>query len=640
MHPRRLIGLIAIGLVTITLAASETKSTSRPVSTAPFVASEFLEHIKVLASDKLEGRLPGTPGCRAAADYIAAQFAAAGLEPAGVDGSWFQPFEVERGKKLVPAAAELDVAGVDQDWRFERDWIPLPFSGMDPVEGPLAFAGYGIKAALKNYNDYADFDAEGKILLVFRYEPWLGTPDADFGGADPSHYALFSTKARTATRKGAKALIIVNPPLRPGVEDELFEFRAEFAQRTFDIPLIQVRFNVAEAILKQAGLPPLEILERQIDEQHTGYARDLNLNVKINPGVRPNMIRTQNVLGRLPGRGDTSETIVIGGHYDHLGNVRNVWSDDPEPQIHNGADDNASGTAGVIEMARHCAALEPDFRRDVLFMAFGAEEMGLLGSKHFVDHPTIPLDDIKMMINFDMIGRLTQDKFTIFGTTSAAELPDIVNAAAEEYAISFNDAEGLSGGSDHAEFYRNDIPYLFAITGLHPEYHRPTDDWELIDAEGGARILAMFYRIVQQVANMETGPTFQTQRMVSNPEYAKMKPGAEHALDAAEGKPRPDADAAKPARPNVRFGIIPDHSQSAMVVDSVLPGLPAANAGMKSGDRITRIADHKINDIYDYMEVLGSFEPGQALKVVVVRDGAELTLDVKLTTSKHKPDAE
>ncbi len=637
--------LLACSIVTLSISV-QAETVERRVPT--YSAEAFIDHVKYLASDELAGRRPGEPGIELAAEYIARQFELAGLKSVGDGGTYFQSFDVRRGKKIVRSDALLKTQGIEREWKLERDWTPLPFSDAVDVSGPLAFAGYGVQAEDYGYDDYADFDAEGKILLIFRYEPQDEDPDADFGGSDPSRHALFHTKARVAARNGAKGLLIVNPQ-REGLDDELYAFEEELSQRSFALPMAHITRPMAEAILKQAGLPSLENLQGKLDSERQPLSQDLNLTATLHPGIEPNMIRTRNVLGLLPGDGTTDETIVVGAHYDHLGNVKlqfNRTNDDEH--IHNGADDNASGTAGVIELARSLSR-EGGLRRNVLFMTFSAEEMGLLGSKHFVRNPTLPLKDVRAMINLDMIGRLNQDKFVIFGTPTAEEFPELVKKAAESVDVEYRAAQGVSGNSDHAGFYREDIPFLFPFTGVHKDYHRPQDDWELIDAEGATRILALLHQVVRDVANMEDGPHFRTDDAPEDPAAAAKKTGEEHADDAQKDRMPADARAAdddevrRPQRPRVRLGIIPDFAggeEPGLIVDTVMDGGGAQQAGLKAGDRITKIGGHEIKDIYGYMDALRDFKPDDVVDIVYVRDGAETTAQVKLGKARPRPGRE
>jgi hypothetical protein len=641
--------LLAVLTACLTCSSWAQPASTEPALAAPFSPDAYLEHIKYLASDELAGRQTGAEGCELAAEYIARQFVDAGLKPGGDDGTFFQPFEVTRGKQLVDSAAVLKAQGIDQHWEVRKDWIPLPFSAETEVEGPLAFAGYGIEAESFHYDDYADFDATGKVLLIFRYEPPADDPAADFGGKTPSRYAVFSKKAQTAAEHGAIGLLIVNPPKRQGADDTLFAFDNELSEQTFDLPMVHVTRAVGEALVEKGGLGDLASLEEKLDRDRKPLSADLKLTVELKPGVRPNRLPTRNVLGWLPGGGDTEETIVLGAHYDHLGRARSArHHHDDRLYIHHGADDNASGTAAVIEMARRLSH-EPRLRRNVLFITFSGEEMGLLGSAYYVAHPTIPLAHIKAMVNFDMIGRLSQKKFTIYGLPSGKELGDIVDRAAVQAGIKYRaPLAGMFEMSDHASFYEHDIPVLFAFTGLHKQYHQPEDRWELIDAEGAARILTMFHQIVRDLGDLPAGPMFE--KVAPPPEGEEdeaLKIGDEHEHEenahANEGESNTDHgerhnadDAPRPKRPRVRLGIVPEYAAEGpgLLVDSVIEGTPAAAAGLLAGDRIVRIGDAKVKDVHGYMAALRDRQPGETLEVVVVRKvddkSKEVTLKVTL----------
>lgn len=623
--------------------------TTRPAKPVTFDPDRYLAHVKYLASDELAGRLPGTEGIELAAEYVARQFADAGLNPAGQDGTFFQSFEVCRGKKIVDDEATLKVDGIDHPWRVRHDWIPLPFSDSGEVAGPLAFVGYGIRAKAYDYDDYAGFEATDKIVLMFRYEPPAADPEAEFGGKETSRHALFSGKARTAHREGAKAVLIVNPPSRKDAGDTLYEFREDFSERTFDLPMVHVKRELADALVRKAGLGTLAELEEKLNRDRKPLSTDLGLNVTLKTGLHTNCFPTRNVLGLLRGTAGTDETIVVGAHYDHLGRVAPTWGNaDTTPQIHNGADDNASGTAAVIELAR-ALGRAGGLRRNVLFAAFSAEEMGLLGSEHFLEHPTVPRERIRAMVNFDMVGRLGDGALTVFGTHSATEFSELVRHAAEAVGLPYRAPAGIAGNSDHFPFYQHDIPVLFAFTGVHKQYHQPDDDWDRIDAAGATRILATFCPLVRELANLEAGPTFKTDTAEPKDEDLEMKPAAEHERDAAKVEEPPGAGHAdhptsgeveKPTRPVVRLGIMPDFTgsdQPGVVATAVLDGGAAKTAGMQDGDRIIRINDHPIKDIYAYMDILRECKPGDALKVIVVRGDRELTLDIKLQEPPKPP---
>jgi aminopeptidase YwaD len=569
-----------------------------------FTADQFIAHVQFLAHDDRGGRFPGTTGIAQAAEYLAGQFAEIGLEPGGVDGTYFQPFTVRAAKQFDPQVASLRIEGFEKAWEAPEDFTAFPFSRPGKIEAPLAFAGYGIHAPDFHYDDYAGFDASGKVLLILRSEPKADDPEAAFGGQSPSSHALFSRKARLAKEQGALALLIVDSPTREP-EGGLYRWSNRSTRMTYDLPMMHITSDVANAILDHANMPPLETLARELDEGRESLSTDLlGVSVSLNTGVR--YVEARNVIGILKGAEAGDEYVVVGAHYDHLGRTPSRRSGGGnKPQIHNGADDNASGTTAVLELARALAA-GPRPRRSVVFITFSAEELGLVGSRHFVEEPTIPLEQVRAMMNFDMIGRLGQHEFAVWGVSTAAEFAEIVRRAAEPLGLEYTTppASGpIFRRSDHWPFYQHEIPVLFPFTGLHSEYHMPQDDWELIDAKGAAKVVRFSYAVVDELANMKAGRE-----------------------DATEQETRQHAR----QMPRVRLGIMPalDDDGEGLGVDAVVPGGAAADADMHEGDRIIRVGAHDVHDIMDYMSAAREFAPGDETDVVVLRDGEEVTLHV------------
>lgn len=612
-----------------------------------FSAELYLNHVKFLSDDARGGRAPGTPGIEQAAEYIAEQFKKAGLLPVGDDGTYFQSFDVGRGTKIVEERAALSFEGLDRTLTLKTDWIPMPFSSGKEVSGPLAFCGYGISAEQYNYDDFAGFKAEGKVIMIFRHEPKSSKEDDRFGGSNPSSHAMFINKARRARDNGAAAVLIINPPARSPDKDELYEFGDGF-ERDYGIPIAQITREVADSLLQKANMPSLASLNEVIDKTRRPISFDLpGLSAKLSPGVEPTTIKTRNVLGMLKGSGGTDEVIVIGSHYDHIGTQKKA---DGTEAINNGADDNASGTSGMLELVRAFASTQAP-RRNLVFMAFSAEEMGLIGSRHWVDHPTFDLSRVKAMINLDMIGRYRPDKFEIEGTETSDVFREIVTRHADELQMKWRASRDMFGRSDHASFDRKQIPVIFAFTGLHPEYHKPTDDWELINGEGAAQVLQLMYRIARDVADLKEGPVY-----VKFEEKKQAKP-AEDAKDA-EKKPDEKKDEAKPAdnggnagdgetgrpqMPRVRLGIMPnytDTSRPGLAVEDTMPESPAAKAGIKANDRIVRINDSEVTNIETYMMAMSKLKPGEEVTIVVERGDQKLTLKAKAAAPPPKKDGE
>lgn len=659
-------------LYTVLLAAALFLAPARAGDAASkniFSASAYAEHVKYLASDELGGRRPGQPGIQLAADYIAGIFKAAGCEPAGDDGTFFQEFEVTDGRRIHEDEALLEIDG--RVLKLHTDWVPTPFNRNESAEGRLAFAGYGIEAPDFDYNDFDGFDPKDKILLVLRYEPRAKDPKAEFGGDEKSRHSLFSTKAKKAYDKGARAILVVDPVL-PESNGELYPFKRSEVQ-TMDVPIAHITRDVAEELLRKAGLTDLKTLQEKLENDRKPLSADMNMSVRFVPAVKPNKIKTHNVAGLLRGDGSSDEIIVVGAHYDHLGNsTRQFMANDEKIYIHNGADDNASGTAGVCELARAFGA-GPKLRRNILFMTFSAEEMGLLGSAHFVNHPTVDLAKVRAMYNMDMIGRYGQRKFEIYGVDTAEEFDELVNGITKRHGIEYkfmSRNSGVFGQSDHASFYRKDIPILFPFTGIHRQYHQPEDDWELIDPQGATVVLQLSYDIIRELASMKEGPTFikkerKSDKVAGDKDKAddaasvekKEKSGdkddvsvaaGEESKEASDGKSDPSGASkptsgvdAKPseapgirARPTARLGIMPGYAESdepGMLVEGVIESGAAEKAGIKEGDRILQIGEVRVANVQDYMKAIEGYKPGDTAEVTVTRDKKEMKFKVTFT---------
>lgn len=582
-----------------------------------FSATTYIDHVRYLASDELTGRGPDSEGQARAAQYIYEHFKTAGLEPAGIDGTYFQSFDIKMRKKLDPSVGHFTVAGADREWVIKQDWVPLPFSQPTDFDAPVAFVGYGIEAPEHKYDDYDGFDGRGRVFLMFRYEPRAENEEAEFGGKTPSKFASFTEKCKVAEKHGAKAILLVNPPLRDPDKDTLYEFDARAARSSNELPMIHISRELAESLLKKGGLAPLKELQEKLDKDHKSQSAVLkDVTVRVNQGLR--FVQSKNVLGMLKGDGTTTDVIVVGAHYDHLGNVpagrMGGGGGGSENQIHNGADDNASGTAGVIELARAFGA-GPRPHRNILFMTFAGEEDGLLGSRYFCEHPTVELNRVKAMVNFDMIGRSSGGATEFDGTFTARELPDIVERANEKVGLKFSVLKGKNqywAQSDHYSFWKKNIPVVFPFTGIHRQYHQPTDDWERIDGVGAAKILMVSYNVINDLAAMSEGPTF--------------------IEDKPAEKPTESVPAQQPAyNMKVRLGVMPDYSaeKAGMLIDTVIEGGVAAKSGMKNGDRIIRISNEEVTDMQKYMELMSKFKPGDEAEFAIDRKGEALTIKVK-----------
>ena len=576
----------------------------------------FQAHINYLADDALTGRGVGTPGIELAAEYIANEFELIGLEPAGEDGTYFQTFEMTLHRTLEPSS-RLDL-GDGTSLKLGVDFTPLSFSSDEAFTGDIVFCGYGIESEELDRDDFIHADVKGKVVLILRGEP---ATLADEAGNASSH-AMFRSKVYNAKDRGALAVLFVSQELANGDEDPLIHFDAETPD-AYGIPAFHITRKLGDALMARGGLDSLAIVQKRMDGGSYASAKIRDTHAEGQAVFKKNAAPTRNVLGILPGTGPRAEEVVIiGAHYDHLG-IRRPFArrfkdgklvrERLAPQIHNGADDNASGTSGIIEIARMLAENPPG--RSVLFIAFTAEESGLHGSKHYVENPTRSLDETVVMLNLDMIGRAKpgENSVQVFGAHSGEGLNEILLQAAGDVGLKALPSNDTGGRSDHASFIRSSIPSMHFFSGQHVDYHQPSDDSHKINTRDGVRITKMVAQIAREVANHESRFAFQKQKSSS-----------------------PGSPGGTPVY-RVVMGLSPNYGEDGkpgMKVDAVSPDGPAEVAGMKAGDRIIRIESKKVANIYDYMAATRSNMGGDTVSVVVLRDGKEITLRVKLSSAR------
>lgn len=539
-----------------------------------------IAHVRYLADDQLEGREVGSWGAHCAADYVAAQFAAIGLEPAGDQGSYFQTFQIRKGAELGPNN-RLVVSG--RSYALGSDWVPIGFSASGDVTRDLIYGGHLLSNPGTPEDDFARLDISGKVVVV----EW-GDPDAPHGESlrgDP-HF-----KATVATGRGAAGILFLAPQ---GMQ--LPSLDAE-TRATLAIPAAVVTADAA-AIVRDA----------MID----GAQAELRTDVQVTTAD------ARNVIALLPGSSPTlrDEYVIIGAHYDHLGFGGEGSLAPDSHEVHNGADDNASGTADIVEIAR-ALATRPHPDRSVLFIAFTGEERGLWGSAHFVSEPTIDLDKTVAMLNLDMVGRVVDNKLTIMGFGTAAEWDQVVDQANAEMERPFQIGKSPDGygPSDHSSFYGAGIPVLHFLSNLHEDYHRPTDDWEKINVDGLERVADLTTRVARRIAS-----------------------GGADAVALTLIHQAPPSDTA-PAQSSSRssgygpyLGTIPDMTPRdfGLRLTGVREGSPAAEAGIQPGDVVVEFDGNPIADIYAYTYALQARNAGDEVTIVVERDGERLTLKATL----------
>jgi len=572
---------------------------------AEIMSFEILAHIKYLASDNLNGRLPGTPGSKLAIDYISKHWEAQGVEPAGTKG-YKQPFSfinnVSLGKRNI-----LRIRNSRKQYIVQKDFIPLGSSGNGSINEDVVFIGYGldINDSL-SWRDYENVDVQGKWVLLLLDGPDGDSPHSPYG----RHKTLYN-KTIVARDHGAGGVLFVNR-LQTIDENNLRTLQYRQSSSTAGLPVIQITHSLANEMLINHGQSIAE-LRSKLDEQLTPLSFPVDCKVSANVNLKFGKETATNLIGFIEGNDPVlkDEYIVVGAHFDHLGlGGRRSGSLNPDTLIiHNGADDNASGTAGILELSYKFMSNKHLLKRSVLVVCFDAEEKGLLGSKYYVKNPARNISNTAMMVNMDMIGRLNDNPVVLGGVGSSGNFVNIIADVSNSHTLEIETNMGGMdfGRSDHASFYRENIPVLFFFTGAHEDYHKPTDDWDKIDYKGEKKILDFIYDLIIDVSQLEKKPAFvEIETNTGNNQNPVFK---------------------------VTFGIIPAYGSQKVGLE--IDGLskkdgPAAKAGMKKGDIITAINGKDVRNIYDYMARLTDLKPGQKVKVTINREDGEKELILEL----------
>jgi Zn-dependent M28 family amino/carboxypeptidase len=605
------------------------------------------QHVSYLASDALDGRRTGTTGANDAANYISVQFSRLGLKPANRTAPRVASQATSPYLQAFPYVAAVEL-GTSNGIKFSRhstqqvrqlslktDWMPLGFSSKGSVNGPMEFAGFGITAAELNYDDYAGVNAKDKIVVVLS-----GTPDGDNPHNRLGRYEDVRWKAIAARNAGAKALLVVAREANFN-EDRLATLRYDHGGEA-GLPVAVISRQSVDELL---GTPNLSELERIAKAKTQSSLQPIGGQFTISIDVVRREVPAYNVIGVLEGSDPIlrNETIIIGAHYDHLGRGGQGSLAQKGGQIHHGADDNASGTAGVLELARIFTTAPIKSKRTIAFMAFGGEEEGLLGSNYYVNHPLLPLANTVAMINMDMIGRMKDSKLVIGGVGTAKEWREILDGANIGLTLSINTPgdgrrptgmpivvstngetvvtldptksfsltlqEDGYGPSDHASFYSKQIPVLFFWTGTHNDYHKPSDTFDKINYEDEARILIMVAKVVRRIDSANSRPTYTVAKSDSTARTGGFR---------------------------VYLGTIPNYGESndGMLLDGVRDDSPAAKAGLKAGDKIVKIGNREVKNVYEYTYALGEMKAGQEYVIEVMRGGERLAF--KITPEARK----
>ncbi len=595
----------------------------------------WYQHVQTLADPFFEGRVPNTRGAEIASEYIAFYLASYGLEPAfpeenGRDTSWtsyFQPFEfASRAGPRIARVKDPHLTINDHSLVYGEDFVIFGNSGSGEVSAPLTFVGYGIEEGRDGYSSFNDeTDLDGRIALVLRGEPLDQKGHSRWSEKGFTRHASIRRKVRTLQDRGAVGIIFITPPgamdSRSGLDDLK---RSSQYGRSAGIPVAQLDPDIADDLLIQSdpATRTLETLRKLADRGDvTCVELDddfvISLGAKVSRNANRTMIPARNCGGVLPGRGELAdEWLIIGGHHDHvgIGQLQGVMPAN-KGRLHPGADDNASGTAAVLVLAKvlgdsYAAAPADADLRSILFLTFDAEEQGLFGSRHYANNPTIDLDKITAMMNFDMVGRLRNDNVMILGAQTADGLEDLLTRHIENSGLTAALSPASSGRSDEANFIAREVPALHFFTGMHPEYTTPQDKWHTVNPGGAAKIIALATDIALDLATRPDQLIFTEpgQQRTQSRNYAK-----------------------------VRLGIRPgmgNDLDTGILVEGVSLDTSAADAGIIEGDILLSWDGEPLETTRDLFTVLQNHKPGDVVKITLLRDGNEITLDVTLKASE------
>ncbi|MCY2973817.1 MAG: M28 family peptidase [Planctomycetota bacterium] len=624
--------------------------------------------LRFLASDDMRGRGPGTDGLDRAAEYIAERWQTLGLDTNIFGDLPFQTFKIPGSISVADPltnslrimadgydannqsvngstdnAADAKADGKVGDLRLDEDFRPLSLGGNQAFQGPLCFVGYGITAKESGfvYDDYTSIDVRGKVVVMLRKEPQQADPSSRFAGTSASKHAYFTTKYANAVAHGAAAILFINDGVSlqgkepanepnndannnannntrsvasendrlPGIED------AGRSNATPSIPVMFIRRELIEPwIAHETGMDLYE-LEQAIDQdlkpRSVAFA---GVSVAGAVSLKTESIELKNVICRVPGVGSlASETVVVGAHYDHVG-MGGPGSLSPGViAVHNGADDNASGTSALLELARKLSPAmneDTESRRQIVLIAFTGEERGLLGSRHYIKYPRFPIESTVAMINMDMIGRMSDRQLIIYGTGTAIQFPSMIDRVNLLSGFQIRKQSEGYGPSDHQPFYERKVPVLHLFTGLHTDYHRPTDDFEKINTDGIGAITDMVYQMTVELAKSPGKPSYV----------------------AVQGKADIRLPIVRRARLGVRLVQFSTDSQesSKVQIESVAEDSPASKASLKPLDVLLTMDRIPIDSPQSLIDALSEKNPGDSVTLEVQRDNERLNIPVTL----------
>lgn len=541
-------------------------------STQILAQKKDLKSLKVdivyLASDELEGRLAGSESEKVAAQYIKERFEKIGLTESGEKQTFYHDFVFNTPIKEAPKGNYFSQSGNPKSFKKEEDYYVVPISGTALVEGEIVDVSFGITAPELAYDNYEDLQVSGKIALLN-----LSSPDGIHPHSKYKKYHSWRERVDNVISKGAIAVLVYNS----SEALSLNSLRAFTNLSRVAVPVMYLEESALEKLNKDKKV---RVSTRLIQDKKT----------------------SRNVVAYLEGNSD--KTVFVGAHFDHLGygeygNSRYIGA----PQIHNGADDNASGVAMMLALAQRLEKNKKELKHNYVFIAFSAEELGLLGSKAFVNSELFDKYNPTYMMNFDMVGRLNEEnELGIYGTGTSTAWDSLITFL-DTSAFAINRNPSGMGSSDHTSFYLNKVPSIHLFTGSHEDYHKPTDDEDKINYDGMLSVLNFAYELIMELDD-DKGIN-----------YKKTKSGSSRKAPSFK----------------VTLGIIPDYfgDEKGLKIDGVSPGKPAEKAGLEKGDIITKLGDVDVKDMMTYMTALGVFNKGDKTTVELLRDGKAVSLEIQ-----------
>lgn len=569
--------------------------------TSDISEKDIVKHIRFLSDDKRAGRYPGTRESKDVIAYLINQLKSYGVQPAGEGSSFKQTFSILDSVKI---GRNNSLKINDRPLNIEEDYIPLWFSGNSSVSAEVVFAGYGINLITDSlvWNDYKDLNVDGKWVMVMRHSPERENPHSVYAPHSDLHKKMIEARDR-----GAVGIIFISQ-----VEDStLIPFKYIPGYSKSGIPAIQINNEVADDILNSIGSSRKIIQDKMNNNLKPERFKISDIKISANVELKNIYSRAANVIGKIVSRNHKyrDEYIVIGAHFDHLG-YGGPGSGSLKPDtnaIHNGANDNASGAAGLLELAHKLQNNRQLLKRSILLIGFDAEEKGLLGSKYFIQNPTVEKSNIVTMINMDMIGKMKDSTVIIGGVGTSPIFEKILDSLSMDSGLKFEFDQAGYGPSDHASFYSEDIPVLFFFTGDYDNnYHLPEDDWQSINLKGERQILSVIHNLVIDISRQNLKPPF----TLAGPKKQKTQRNNN----------------------KIKLGIIPHYGGTidGLKIDKIYdPNGPAARAGIRSGDIIKSIDKKPVKDIYEYMKRIKDFKKGQSVPIDIKRDGRIIMLTIR-----------